>query len=109
MLSLSLVSLIGIPPTVGFTGKLFLFNAAVNSGLVWLAVLAVINSVISAYYYMSIIRIMYLREATDETIIKTSRSNMAALSITSISILVLGLWPNGLLSAANIAAKSLFA
>ncbi|MBL76139.1 MAG: NADH-quinone oxidoreductase subunit N [Chloroflexi bacterium] len=109
MLSLSLVSLIGIPPTVGFAGKLFLFNAAVNSGLVWLAVLAVINSVISAYYYMSIIRIMYLREATDETLIKTSRSNMAALSITSISILVLGLWPNGLLSAANIAAKSLFA
>ena len=43
-------------------GKLFLFNAAVNAGLVWLAVIAVINSVVSAYYYIGIIRTMYLRD-----------------------------------------------
>ena len=108
VLSLSLISLIGIPPTVGFTGKLFLFNAAVSSGLIWLAIIAVLNSVVSAYYYTSIIRTMYFRNADDSSIIRISKPNLFALSVTSVSILVLGLWPAGLFEAANTAAKSLF-
>ena len=108
VLSLSLISLIGIPPTVGFTGKLFLFNAAVSSGLIWLAIIAVLNSVVSAYYYTSIIRTMYFRNADDSSLIRISKPNLFALSVTSVSILVLGLWPAGLFEAASTAAKSLF-
>ncbi|MEE8518068.1 MAG: NADH-quinone oxidoreductase subunit N, partial [Dehalococcoidia bacterium] len=58
LLTFSLLSLTGIPPTVGFMGKLFLFNAAVNADLAWLAVIGVVNSAVSAYYYLSIVRVM---------------------------------------------------
>ena len=57
-----MLSLGGIPPTAGFMGKLWLFSAAIESGLVWLAVIFVINSVISLYYYYRIIVFMWLKD-----------------------------------------------
>ena len=107
-LAVALLGLTGIPPTVGFMGKLFLFNAAVNSGLVWLAVVAAVNSVVSAYYYVGIIRTMYLRQPTgDETPIATAFSAKLALVVTLGAILVLGFWPGGLLEVARTAASGL--
>ena len=107
-LAVALLGLTGIPPTVGFMGKLFLFNAAVNSGLVWLAVVGAVNSVVSAYYYVGIIRTMYLREpAGDVTSIPTALSAKLALGVTLAAILVLGLWPGGLLDVARTAASGL--
>ena len=89
-LALALLSLTGIPPTVGFMGKLFLFNAAVNTGLVWLAVIAVVNSVVSAYYYIGIIRTMYLRDPSDDSTDAADLPNRATLAITSAAVLILG-------------------
>src|SRR6266436_3588324 len=66
-LSLYLLSLLGLPVTAGFFGKFYIFKAAVNSHLVWLAVLMAINSVIGAYYYLRVIVVMYMREPSAET------------------------------------------
>src|SRR5207237_8336907 len=57
-----MVSLAGIPPTAGFIGKFYLFLAAVNAGLAWLAVVAVLFAVVSAYYYLRVVMVMYMRE-----------------------------------------------
>ncbi len=106
-LALALLGLTGIPPTVGFMGKLFLFNAAVNADLVWLALVGVINSVVSAYYYVGLIRTMYLREPTDPSPIAMAVSSRAALAVAALAIVVLGLWPGGLFDVAQTAALGL--
>jgi NADH-quinone oxidoreductase subunit N len=106
LLTLALLGLTGIPPTVGFAGKLFLFNAAINADMVWLAVVGVVNSVVSAYYYVSVVRVMYLRESDNPARIIVPAYAWAALAVTSAAILVLGLWPGGLLEVARQAALS---
>ena len=65
-LSLFLLSLLGLPVTAGFFGKFYVFKAAINSNLVWLAVLMAINSVIGAYYYLRVIVMMYMKEPSGE-------------------------------------------
>ena len=65
-LSLFLLSLLGLPITAGFLGKFYVFNAALESNLIWLAILLALNSVIGAYYYLRVIVAMYMREPTDE-------------------------------------------
>ncbi len=65
VMSIALVSLIGLPPTAGFVGKLYLFIAVWHSGLYWLAVVAVLNSVVSLYYYFRIVRAMFLEPGPD--------------------------------------------
>src|SRR5216684_380011 len=65
-LSVYLLSLLGLPVTAGFFGKFYIFKAAVNSHLLWLAVLMAINSVIGAYYYLRVIVVMYMRESSAE-------------------------------------------
>jgi NADH-quinone oxidoreductase subunit N len=107
VLAFALLSLTGIPPTVGFMGKLFLFNAAINADLLWLAVAGVLNSVVSAYYYMGIVRTMYLRDPEDTSRIGAGIPVQAALGISALGIIVLGLWPGGLLEVARAAAVSL--
>jgi NADH-quinone oxidoreductase subunit N len=67
-LSIFLISLTGLPPTAGFIGKLFLFSAVLESPYLWLALVGVVNSVISLYYYARVFRNMYLREAPDGNI-----------------------------------------
>jgi NADH-quinone oxidoreductase subunit N len=61
-----LLSLLGLPVTAGFFGKFYVFKAAINSNLVWLAVLMAINSVIGAYYYLRVIVMMYMKEPSSE-------------------------------------------
>jgi NADH-quinone oxidoreductase subunit N len=80
-LSVFLISLTGLPPTAGFVGKLFLFSAVLDSPYIWLAVVGVVNSVISLYYYARVFRNMYLREAPDgnETPIRFSPSVVAVV------------------------------
>ncbi|HEY8347351.1 MAG TPA: NADH-quinone oxidoreductase subunit N, partial [Symbiobacteriaceae bacterium] len=83
------VSLIGIPPTVGFFGKLFIFRAAVDAGYLWLAVLMAINSVISVGYYYNVVRAMFLEEPGHVSL-HTSRGSMAAVVISCVGVLVAG-------------------
>jgi NADH-quinone oxidoreductase subunit N len=107
ILSFALISLMGLPPTVGFMGKLFIFNAAVNADLVWLVIIAVVNSVVSAYYYMNVIRIMYLKLTEDSSPISVPMPSWGALAVVAAAVAVLGLWPGGLLELARTAALSL--
>jgi NADH-quinone oxidoreductase subunit N len=106
-LALALISLIGIPPTVGFVGKLFLFNAAVTADLAWLAVVGAVNSVVSAYYYFNIIRLMYIKIAEKPRVVSPGISSGLALAVVGAGVVILGLWPNGLLEVAQSAASSL--
>lgn len=92
-LAFALVSLIGIPPTGLFIGKIFLFTSAVQSGLAWLAVAGVINSVISAYYYLRVVRLMYMAEPSDERKIGVSVAFGLALAVSAVSVLALGVAP----------------
>ena len=116
VLAVALIGLTGIPPTAGFMGKLFLFNAAVNAGLVWLAVVGAVNSAVSAYYYVGVIRTMHLRpasanapptESNDGAAPGTPLAVKTALGVTALIIVALGFWPGGLLDVARAAAESL--
>src|SRR5881394_110064 len=66
-LSLFLLSLLGLPVTAGFFGKFYVFKAAINSNLIWLAVLMAVNSIIGAYYYLKVIVAMYMREPSEDS------------------------------------------
>ena len=92
-LTIFLISLTGLPPTAGFIGKLYVFSAVLNSGYIWLAVVGVLNSVISLYYYVSIIRNMYLRDVdSKKSKIVTSPIAIAIVLILAVSILVFGVY-----------------
>ncbi len=97
-LSLYLLSLLGLPVTAGFFGKFYIFKAAVNSHLVWLAVLMAINSVIGAYYYLRVIVVMYMREPSAETAalahVRFPVGVSAVLLITFVGTILFGVYPN---------------
>ena len=107
VLAFALISLTGVPPTAGFMGKLFLFQSAVNADLVWLAVVGVVNSVLSAYYYLRIVRVMYLHPAASEERVPSDAPFRVALLVTGAAVLVLGLLPSELLEVARTAVGGL--
>lgn len=90
-MTIALLSLGGVPPAAGFFGKFFLFQAAVNSGLVWLALFGVLNSIVALYYYLTVIKVMYVDHSPDEDKpIPVSRTYVWVLGATSIIVIVLG-------------------
>ncbi|MGB2696178.1 MAG: NADH-quinone oxidoreductase subunit N, partial [Dehalococcoidia bacterium] len=105
VLAFCLLSLTGLPPTVGFVGKLLIFNAAVRSGLVWLVIVGVLNTAISAYYYLRVVARMYLRSAPDEAPFMPGPWQAAALAMTGLGVLVLGIVPTPLFDAAQRAVS----
>ncbi|MBI4328909.1 MAG: NADH-quinone oxidoreductase subunit N [Chloroflexi bacterium] len=109
VLGVSLVSLIGLPPTAGFMGKLYVFNAAVQDGLWWLVLAGVLNSVLSAYYYLRPIRVMYLGEPKAATSSLPSLPMRAALAISLGGVILLGILPGGLIDLAASAVRILTA
>jgi len=99
-----MASLAGIPPTAGFIGKFYLFMAAVKADLVWLAVVGVIFAAISAYYYLRVVMVMYMREpepAGTEFRLVSSPALTVALACAFAGVLVFGLYPNPLVSFAT--------
>jgi NADH-quinone oxidoreductase subunit N len=101
-LAIFLVSLTGIPPTAGFTGKLFLFLALVNNGWIWLAVVGAINSVIALYYYMRVVRNMFLRpgEQTGGEF-SVGRLQLTMVTLLLVPVIVFGLYFGPLASLAQ--------
>jgi NADH-quinone oxidoreductase subunit N len=94
MLMLFLLSLVGIPPLAGFVGKFYLFGAAVQGGFLWLAVIAVLNSAIAAYYYLRVIVYMYMKEP--EGVGATWSPSFAggvALAVAAVGVVLLGVMP----------------
>ena len=107
-LSLFLLSLIGIPPTAGFVGKFYLFAAAIRAGYLWLAVIAVLNSAVAAYYYLRLIVYMYMREPEGlPTAYAPSFAGGLALGIALWAVVQLGLMPAPLFDLAQAAVAPL--
>jgi NADH-quinone oxidoreductase subunit N len=94
----------GVPPFVGFWAKLAVIGAVLDVGLAWLAAVAVLFSVIAAYYYLRIIKLMYFDELTDATEIQAGGTLRAVLSINGLAVLALGIFPGALI---DICAKVL--
>ena len=104
---LFMLSLGGIPPTAGFMGKFWLFGAAIDSGYVWLAVIGVLNSAISLYYYIRLVVFMYLKKETIGSEPTISPSLTFALGVAVAATLVLGLYPRWLFEVAEASARTL--
>jgi NADH-quinone oxidoreductase subunit N len=103
-----MLSLAGIPSLAGFTGKFFLFSAAVEKGYVWLVIIAALNSTVSIYYYGGVLVQMYMGESTREAPPVTRRPYLlATLLITSTGTVLLGLFPTWALELARSAVQSL--
>ena len=97
-----MLSLGGIPPTAGFMGKFWLFGAAIEAGYVWLAVIGVLNSAISLYYYIRLVVFMYLKPQSGGSEPRTSPSLGFALAVAVIATLALGLYPRLLFELAEM-------
>ncbi len=94
-------SLTGIPPLAGFVGKFYIFKAAVQAGLVWLAVVGVLFSAISAYFYLRVIMVMYMSEPKAPIELSTAPSLALALAISATAVIVIGVYPTNLLNFAR--------
>jgi NADH-quinone oxidoreductase subunit N len=103
-MTIFMLSLGGIPPTAGFFGKFYVFRAALEKPtLVWLVVIAVLNSVVSVYYYLRVVTTMYFREVGREARPLRSNGVTAALLIAALGVIAIGLLPSWLVDAANAA------
>ena len=100
-------SMTGIPPLAGFFGKFFIFDAAVSSGHYTLATLGILFSVVSAYYYLRIIKVMFFDEPVDPFDKGTSFDKRALLTIVMIFIIGFALNPNLVLEVCTIVATAL--
>ena len=96
-------SLAGLPPTAGFVAKFYLFMGAVEAGMVWLAVVGVLLSAVSAYYYLRVVMVMYMREPVRDFDLATSPAASLALIVTTLAVLFIGLYPAPLIDATKAA------
>ncbi len=93
LLAMFMFSLTGIPPFAGFVGKYYLFASAVQSNLTWLAILGVLTSLFSTYYYLRIVVYMYFREAVSAEAIEISKVSYGTVIICGIGIVLFGIFP----------------
>jgi NADH-quinone oxidoreductase subunit N len=109
VMALFMLSLAGVPPLAGFLGKLYVFGAAVEANLAWLAILGVINSVISAYYYLRVVAAMYMRDAQPAAPATglVSPGLQVGVGLSALAIVVLGLWPAPILDLARVTVAAL--
>ena len=99
-------SMAGIPPLAGFFGKFYVFKAAVDAGLVTLAVIGLVTSVVSAYYYLRIIKVMYFDEPV-ETFDKNGTEMNVIMAVATVILLAFVFFPNPLMDSAGVAATAL--
>jgi NADH-quinone oxidoreductase subunit N len=106
MLTIFLLSLIGVPLTGGFFGKFYIFKAALDANLVWLTVLGLLNSAVAAYYYLRVLVVMYMKdpEAGGEALPAAGPALKIAVYGSAIATLILGIFPSFVLDFASKAA-----
>jgi len=105
VMTLCLVSLTGLPPAMGFMAKFYIFSGAADSGLMWLVIIAVLNSVISAYYYFRVARLMWLGKPQVEGAVPSSPALRLVLGVSALGLLLLGIAPALMMKVAEAAAK----
>jgi len=103
LFAIFLLSLIGVPLTGGFFGKFYIFKAALDANLVWLAILGLLNSAVAAYYYLRVLVVMYMNEPGEATlsIQPVGAGISATLWVAAVGTLVLGIFPSVLLNFAT--------
>src|SRR5262249_22501141 len=104
---LFMLSLGGIPPTAGFMGKFWLFSAAIDAQYYWLALIGVLNSAISLYYYIRIVVFMYLKREALGSEPRASPAMAVVLGVAVAATLVLGVYPRLLSQVADASARTL--
>lgn len=97
LLAIIMFSLAGLPPLAGFFAKYYVFIAAIRSGLTWLAILGIVGSVISVYFYLRIVVLMYFKEPEGELIHSKSYSGLFGVGISVLLVILLGILPGSLL------------
>jgi len=102
-----MLSLGGITPTAGFMGKLWLFGAAIDAGYVWLAVIGVLNSAVSLYYYIRIVVFMWLKNEPTGSAPVTNPAYALVLGVAVAAILLFGVYPQPLFQFAQASAATL--
>ena len=101
-MTIFLFSLMGIPPTVGFAGKFYIFAGAIKAGYIWLAVLGVLNSAISLYYYLRVMVAMYFKSPTEDYGWVTMQAGaVVTIVISLLGVFYFGLAPEGLMEMAK--------
>ena len=106
-LAIAMLSLAGIPPMVGFMAKFYLLQSVVQAGLVPLAILAVINSLVSVYYYLRVIVLMYFHEPDESSYVGTEWVSVVTSSVLALLIIYLGVMPGAFHRAAEIVFRKL--
>ncbi len=107
-LLIALLSLGGLPLFAGFITKFYVFAAAVERGLVWLVIVASINSVISLYYYLKVAKTVYVDPPVDKEAIPVAPSLALGLGLATMGIFVLGIYPQPFMNITQLAAQSIF-
>jgi NADH-quinone oxidoreductase subunit N len=102
-----MLSLGGIPPTAGFMGKFWVFGAAIEAGFVWLALIGVLNSAVSLYYYIRVIVFMFIQEDTIGSTPSLSPALVTVLVVAALGTVVLGMYPAPLFELAEASAATL--
>jgi len=103
MMMLLMFSMAGVPPTVCFFAKLFVLDAVISVDITWLAIVAVAFSVIGAFYYIRVVKIIYFDKPEDDTPITAGADTQLVFSLNGLSVLILGLFPASLLSVCTAA------
>ncbi len=98
MMMFLMFSMAGVPPFIGFWAKLSVLQAVVDANMVWLAAAAVIFSVIGAFYYLRIVKLMYFDKPVDDTPFQPARDVAAILSVNAVAVIAIGLFPSALMS-----------
>jgi NADH-quinone oxidoreductase subunit N len=91
-------SMAGVPPTVGFYAKLSVLQAVIDVDMLWLALVAVFFSIIGAFYYIRVIKLMYFDEPESDAPLVVNADLQIAVSVNGLAVLALGLFPGGLLA-----------
>jgi NADH-quinone oxidoreductase subunit N len=109
LLTVFLLSLVGIPLTGGFFGKFYIFQAALQANLIWLTVLGLLNSAVAAYYYLRIVGAMYMQDAEESTPVPQPLppATQLALLLPALGTIVLGVFPSAVLDFAIKSANFL--
>jgi NADH-quinone oxidoreductase subunit N len=101
LMAMFMFSLSGIPPFAGFFGKYYIFAAAVNANLTWLAILGVLTSVVGAYYYLRLVVVMYFHEGNATVVHQPTALSLTGVAIAALIVLALGIFPSFVLPTIN--------
>jgi NADH-quinone oxidoreductase subunit N len=98
LMSVFMFSLTGIPPFAGFFGKYYVFAGVISAGYTWLAIVGVLMSVLSAYYYLRLVVLMYFKDQAGEDQATVSAMGVTALTLSAVALVVLGVYPSLIVS-----------